>query len=176
MDIDPIYDERGFFARVRCGEEFSSRGLNSVFQQDSISFNRKKGTLRGMHYQAPPFAETKVVRCTRGAVYDVALDLRIDSPTFCHWFAVELTAENRKMLYVPAGFAHGFQTLADSCEVLYQISEAYRPAFARGVRWNDPAFQIRWPISAPILSPRDRGFPDFHESFEAVHAGGRREH
>lgn len=168
MEVDPISDDRGFFARVWCREEFSAHGLNPIFQQDSISFNRMKGTLRGMHYQAPPYAEAKLVRCTRGAVYDVALDLRADSPSFCHWFAVELTADNRKMVYLPPGLAHGFQTLEDSSEVLYQISESYRPKFARGARWNDPSFKIQWPISVPILSERDRSFPDFCGSFENV--------
>jgi dTDP-4-dehydrorhamnose 3,5-epimerase len=175
VEIEPVEDDRGFFARIRCGEEFSAHGLNSVFQQDSISFNRKQGTLRGMHYQAPPHAEAKLVRCTRGAVYDVAVDLRSDSSTFCRWFAVELTADNRKMLYVPTGCAHGFQTLEDSSELLYQISEVYRPDLARGVRWNDAAFQIRWPISSPILSPRDLSFPDLCERFEDVLAGRKRQ-
>jgi dTDP-4-dehydrorhamnose 3,5-epimerase len=123
-----------------------------------------------MHFQAAPYNEVKLVRCTRGEIYDVILDLRTDSPTFCRRFAVELTEDNGKMLYIPAGFAHGFQTLADQSEVFYQISEAYRPEMARGVRWNDPAFQIEWPIANPILSVRDRGFPDFLASPEQVPA------
>ena len=161
LEIELLRDERGFFARTWCREEFQAIGLSTVVQQNSISFNQKRGTLRGMHYQAPPKEEVKLVRCTRGAIYDVILDLRTDSSTFCRWCALELTADNGKMVYVPAGFAHGFQTLADESEVSYQISEAFRPELARGVRWNDPAFQIEWPIPDPILSVRDRGFPDF---------------
>lgn len=170
VDIDPIRDERGFFARTWCREEFQAFGLSSVVEQSSISFNKKRGTLRGMHYQAAPYEEVKLVRCTRGAIHDVILDLRADSPTFCRWFAVELTADNGRMVYMPAGFAHGFQALAEQSEVFYQISEPYRPETARGVRWNDPAFQIEWPIPNPILSVRDRGFPDFSVSLEQIPA------
>lgn len=170
VDIEPMGDERGFFARMWCREEFQALGLSTVVEQSSISFNRKKGTLRGMHYQAAPHEEVKLVRCTRGAIYDVILDLRKESLAFCRWFAVELTAENGKMVYVPAGFAHGFQTLADQSEVFYQISEVYRPEMARGVRWNDPAFQIEWPIANPILSARDRSYPDFAANLERLPA------
>lgn len=166
VELEPIGDERGFFARMWCREEFQALGLSTVVEQSSISFNRRKGTLRGMHYQAAPREEVKLVRCTRGAIYDVILDLRADSPAFCRWFAVELTPGNGKMVYIPAGFAHGYQTLADESEVLYQISEAYRPEMARGVRWNDPAFQIEWPIRNPILSARDRSFQDFAANIE----------
>lgn len=166
MDIDPIGDERGFFARTWCREEFRAFGLSSVVEQSSISFNQKRGTLRGMHYQAAPNEEVKLVRCTRGVIRDIIVDLRAASPTFCRWFAVDLTADNGRMVYVPAGFAHGFQALADQSEVFYQISEPYRLEMARGVRWNDPAFQIEWPISDPILSVRDRSFPDFAGKLE----------
>jgi dTDP-4-dehydrorhamnose 3,5-epimerase len=168
VDIDPIGDERGFFARTWCREEFQAFGLSGAIEQCSISLNRKRGTLRGMHYQTAPHDEVKLVRCTRGAIHDVILDLRVDSPTFCRWFAVELTGENGRTVYVPAGFAHGFQTLADESEVFYQISEPYRPEMARGVRWNDPTFQIEWPIPNPILSMRDRSFPDFSVSLEQI--------
>ena len=170
MEIEPVADERGFFARLWCRREFQALGLNVVIEQSSMSFNRKRGTLRGMHYQAVPHEEVKLVRCTRGAIYDVILDLRADSRTYCRWFAAELTADNGKMMYVPARFAHGFQTLAEESEVFYQISEAYRPEVAGGVRWNDPAFQIEWPIANPILSRRDRSYPDFSAKAERLPA------
>lgn len=160
VELEPAADERGFFARAWCAEEFREHHLNPALAQCSISFNHRRGTLRGMHYQEAPHREAKLVRCTAGAIYDVIVDLRRASPTYCKWFAVELTAANRKMLYVPEGFAHGFQTLADQTEVFYQISEKYRPESSRGVRWNDPLFGIDWPIPAPILSPRDRAFAD----------------
>ena len=161
VEIEPLEDERGFFARSWCREEFGARGLSAILAQCSISFSKARGTLRGMHYQASPFEEAKLVRCTAGAVYDVILDLRADSTTFKRWFAAELTTANRKMLYVPEGFAHGFQTLEDNSEVFYQISEFYRQGYARGVRWNDPAFGITWPAGEKIISERDRSFPDF---------------
>lgn len=159
--VDPHYDERGFFARSWCESEFRSHGLNPRVVQCSISFNRKKGTLRGVHYQAEPHSEAKVVRCTRGAIYDVALDLRPQSPTFKQWFGATLTAENRQMLFIPEGCAHGFLTLADDTEVLYQMSEFYRAESARGLRWNDAAFQIAWPEEVEVVSDRDRMYPDF---------------
>jgi dTDP-4-dehydrorhamnose 3,5-epimerase len=161
--IEPelLEDERGFFARTWCERELAARGLVPRIAQCSTSFNKKKGTLRGLHYQAPPFEETKIVRCIRGSMYDVVVDLRAESPTFTRHFAVVLTAENRKMLYVPAGFAHGFQTLEDSTEVLYQISEFYSSAHARGVRWDDPAFGIPWPADDRTIVDRDRSYPDF---------------
>lgn len=161
IDIEPVPDERGFFARSWCREEFVRHGLNPDLAQCSISFNKKRGTLRGMHYQAKPHEETKVVRCTRGAIYDVIVDLRPESPTFRKWIAVELSADNRRMLYVPPGFAHGFQSLVDGTEVFYQISTFYRPESARGVRWNDPAFGIEWPVTERIISDKDRQYPDF---------------
>lgn len=154
-------DERGFFARTWCQQEFAFHGLDCRLVQCNISFNREKGTLRGMHYQAAPYAETKLVRCTMGTVYDVIVDLRPDSRTFKQWIAVELSADNRQMLYVAAGLAHGFQTLEPNTEVLYQMSEFYVPASVRGVRWNDPAFGIQWLLKVQAISDRDRTYPDF---------------
>jgi dTDP-4-dehydrorhamnose 3,5-epimerase len=161
IEPERLEDERGFFARTWCVDEFAARGLNPRLVQCSISFNRRKGTLRGMHFQAAPHEEAKLVRCTRGAIYDVIVDLRPDSPTFKRWTAVDLTAENRRMLYVPEGFAHGFQTLEDESEVSYQMSEYYHAASARGVRWDDPAFGIEWPVEERTISARDRHYPDF---------------
>jgi dTDP-4-dehydrorhamnose 3,5-epimerase len=154
-------DERGFFARTWCRREFEAHGLDPRLVQCNISFNRKRGTLRGMHYQAAPHGEAKLIRCTRGAIYDVIVDLRRDSPAFKKWVAAELTAENRSMLFVPEGLAHGFQTLEGDTEVFYQMSEFYHPESARGVRWDDPAFGIRWPFAQPIMSDKDRGYADF---------------
>ncbi|EIJ43123.1 dTDP-4-dehydrorhamnose 3,5-epimerase [Beggiatoa alba B18LD] len=151
-------DERGFFARAWCEQEFTAQGLNPRLVQCNISFNHKKGTLRGMHYQAKPHEEVKVVRCTAGAIYDVIIDIRPDSPTFKSWFAVELTANNHKMLYIPEGFAHGFQTLVDNTEVFYQMSAFYHAESARGIRWDSPLVGIQWLIENPIISERDRGF------------------
>jgi dTDP-4-dehydrorhamnose 3,5-epimerase len=158
--IEPqrLEDERGFFARVWCQDEFKAQGLSQKLAQCSISFNKKKGTLRGMHYQAAPHAENKVVRCTLGALYDVILDLRPGSATFKQWFSAELTAENRKMLYIPEGLAHGFQTLSDHTEVFYQISESHHPESARGIRWDDPVFKIQWPLPVAEISPKDSAY------------------
>jgi dTDP-4-dehydrorhamnose 3,5-epimerase len=155
-------DERGFFARTWCQEEFTAHGLDSRLAQCSLSFNRLAGTLRGMHYQTAPYAEAKVVRCTLGAIYDVIIDLRPASPSFKQWVSVELTAANRLTLYIPPGFAHGFQTLCDEAEVFYQISEFYHPEATAGVRWNDPAFGIVWP-ETPLrtISAKDQAYPDF---------------
>jgi len=161
IDLELHSDERGFFARSWCQKEFLDHGLNGNLVQCSVSLNSKKGTLRGMHYQAAPFAETKVVRCTSGAIYDVVLDLREQSPTFKQWFATVLSAENRHSVYIPEGCAHGFMTLKDGSEVLYQMSEFYHPELGRGVRWNDPAFQIVWPADVEVISERDRTYPDF---------------
>ncbi len=161
IEPERIEDERGFFARTFCRREFEAHGLNPNLVQCSVSFNRKKGALRGMHYQAAPHQECKLVRCTRGAIHDVIVDLRSESPTCKRWFAVELNAANRLMLYIPEGLAHGFQSLADDSEVFYQISEFYSPGHSRGLRWNDPAFAIDWPIAATIISERDRNHPDF---------------
>lgn len=161
IELERLEDERGFFARTFCRDEFAAHRLRSTFTQCNVSFNAQRGTLRGMHYQAKPHEEAKLVRCTRGAIYDVIVDLRKGSPTYKRWTAVELTADNGRMLYVPEGFAHGFQTLEDNSEVFYQMSEMYHPESARGLRWNDVAFAIRWPLPRPILSERDARFPDF---------------
>ena len=155
-------DDRGFFSRSFCRREFEGEGLNPDFVQCNISFNRKKGTLRGMHYQASPYEEAKLVRCTRGAIYDVVVDLRKNSPTFKQWTAVEMNLDNLKMLYIPVGFAHGFQTLDENTEVFYQMSECFSPDHIRGVRWDDPAFGIEWPeTDVRIISEKDRKYPDF---------------
>lgn len=161
VELEILEDERGFFSRSWCQREFETHGLNARLVQCNISYNSKKGTLRGMHFQTDPHQEAKLVRCTSGAIYDVAVDLRSGSYTFKQWVAVELTAENRRMLYIPEGVAHGFQTLADNSEVFYQMSEFYHPECAGGVRWDDPAFCIRWPLPVPIMSGRDRSHPDF---------------
>lgn len=161
IEPEPVEDERGFFARTWCAAEFQRRGLADALSQCSISYNRRAGTLRGMHLQVPPHAETKLVRCTAGAVYDVILDLRPGSPSYCRWCAVELSSTNRHAVYVPAGVAHGFQTLVADTELLYQISMPYAPESARGVRWDDPAFAIRWPAAERTISDRDRSYEDF---------------
>jgi dTDP-4-dehydrorhamnose 3,5-epimerase len=155
VEPERLEDERGFFARTWCQREFEAHGLNPRLVQCSVAFNRKTGTLRGMHYQAAPHAEAKLVRCTMGAIYDVILDLRPASLTLRQWIAEELTAENRRALYIPEGCAHGFQTLADNTEVLYQMSEFYYPERASAVRWNDPAFQIEWPLPPTAISRKD---------------------
>lgn len=154
-------DYRGFFARTWCQQEFAAHGLNPCLVQCNVSFNKEKGTLRGMHYQAAPYAEDKLVRCTMGAIYDVIIDLRPESPSFMQHTEVVLTAENRWMLYVPKGFAHGFQTLEGNTEVFYQMSEFYAPEYARGLRWNDPAFNIQWPADERIILERDQTYLDF---------------
>lgn len=160
IQLDLKVDERGFFARSWCRQEFEQRKLNPNLLQCSISFNSRKGTLRGMHYQTDGYKETKVVRCTKGAIYDVAVDIRSHSPTFMQWAGVELTETNRRALYIPEGCAHGFLTLEDNTEVFYQISEFYHPEAARGVRWNDPAFGIVWPGTVEVISERDRTYPN----------------
>ena len=154
-------DDRGFFARTWDASVFAQRGLNPAFVQSSVSYNRTRGTLRGLHYQAAPFEEAKLVRCTAGAVFDVAVDLRPSSETFRQWFGIELSAENRLALYVPEGCAHGFLTLEDDSEVLYQISEFWVPEAGRGLRWNDPAFRIEWPREVVLIHERDRTYADF---------------
>jgi dTDP-4-dehydrorhamnose 3,5-epimerase len=161
VELEPVRDERGFFARTWCQKEASSRGLDARCVQCSVSFNTRKGTLRGMHYQVAPFTETKLVRCTSGAIYDVVLDLRRESPAFKKWTAAVLSARNRSMMYVPVGCARGFLTLEDESEVSYQMSEVYDAASAQGVRWDDPAFQIVWPQEIEVISQRDRTYPDF---------------
>ena len=161
IELKKNEDERGFFARSWCQKEFDEHGLNSVIVQSNVSYNKRKGTLRGMHYQASPYEEAKLVSCIRGAAFDVIIDLRRDSATYCQWFAVELTSDNYKMLFIPIGFAHGFQTLEDNSVVFYQMSEFYHAECARGVRWDDTAFGVKWPISKSIISTSDRQLPDF---------------
>jgi dTDP-4-dehydrorhamnose 3,5-epimerase len=161
IDAEAIGDERGFFARLWSAEAFAARQLVTRFNHISVSVNLRQGTLRGMHYQAPPFAETKLVRCIRGAVYDVAVDLRPASPAFRQWTAVELSADNRRAFYIPAGCAHGFQTLTPDAEILYMIDAPYSAEHGRGVRWNDPAFAIAWPEAERTMNERDAGYPDF---------------
>jgi dTDP-4-dehydrorhamnose 3,5-epimerase len=161
IEPEPAVDERGLFARTWCERELAAQGLSPRLAQCSTSFNKRRGTLRGLHYQVPPFAESKIVRCTRGSIYDVVVDLRPGSPAFTRHVAVVLTADDRKAVYVPPGCAHGFQTLEDETAVLYLISEFYSPEHARGVRWDDPVFAIRWPPGERTLSARDRTYPDF---------------
>jgi dTDP-4-dehydrorhamnose 3,5-epimerase len=161
IELEAIPDERGFFARTWCQKEFAAHGLNANLAQCSLSFNTRKGTLRGMHYQVTPYAESKLVRCTKGAIYDVVLDLRTHSPTFREWIAVVLRAENRNAIYVPEGCAHGFLTLEDGTEVFYQISEFQSAESARGVRFDDPTFRIVWPEKVEVISERDRNYPNF---------------
>jgi len=155
-------DDRGFFAPSFSAREFAARGMASEFVENNISYSKSRGTVRGMHYQTVPYGQAKLVRCTRGAIFDVAVDLRPDSPTFKQWVGVELTAENRSMVYVPGDCGHGFQTLLDDTEVFYMVSQPYVPESGRGFRWNDPAFGIEWPnVGAPILVDRDQKYPDF---------------
>ena len=161
IDLERIEDDRGFFARSFCAEDFRKAGLDPAVAQCNVSFNARRGTLRGLHFQAAPREEAKLVRCTRGAIFDAIVDLRADSPTRRKWFGAELSAANRRALYVPKGFAHGFQTLVDDSEVLYMMSEFHDPGLARGVAWNDPAFAIEWPISNPFISERDRGYAPY---------------
>lgn len=161
IDPERLEDERGFFARSWCQREFQEHGLNPRLVQCNISFNHNKGTFRGMHYQVAPYEEAKVIRCTSGAIYDVIVDLRPDSPTFREHLAVVLSADNRRMLYVPEKFAHGFITLEGNTEVFYQMSEFYSPECARGFRWNDPAFAIKLPLEVAVISDRDQNCPDF---------------
>lgn len=161
VDVEQHVDERGFFARSWCTREFADRGLSPSVVQCNVSGNTAKGTLRGMHYQVAPHAEIKLVRCTKGAIYDVIIDLRQWSPTYLQHVGVELTADNHRALYIPEGFAHGFMTLQDNSEVFYQMSAFYEPSAARGVRWNDPTFRIDWPLPVSVISTRDREYPDF---------------
>ena len=161
IDLELASDERGFFARTFCEKEFENRGMKGRFVQCNLSFNKKKGTLRGMHYQAAPHDEAKLVRCTAGALYDVIVDMRRSSPTFKQWLSTELTADNRRALYVPEGFAHGFQTLCDDTEVFYQMSKFFRPELAGGFRWDDPEFGIQWPLIDTIMSWKDRNYADY---------------
>lgn len=161
VEIEKIEDHRGFFARTWCPRELTELDLDPHLAQGSISFSPNKGTLRGMHFQLPPHAESKIVRCTQGSVYDVIIDLRPNSSSYLQWLGVKLTAKNRKALYIPKGFAHGLQTLQENTEVLYLISEFYAPDYARGVRWNDPKFNIVWPEPVTVISERDGGYEDY---------------
>lgn len=164
VETEPVADDRGHFARTWSRTEFTAKGLAVDLDHCGASYNHTKGTLRGMHFQDSPHEEVKLVRCVRGSVYDVALDLRPESPTFRRWFAAELSADNGRALYIPKGCAHGFQTLEDGAEVFYMISVAHRPDAARGVRWDDPAFTIDWPLPTSVIAPRDASFKDFEHS------------
>jgi len=170
IELEPIEDERGFFARSFCRKEFENHGIEFEIVQCNISYNKKKGTLRGMHYQIDPYEEAKLISCVRGSIYDVIIDLRPDSTTYCQWSAIELTAHssqltaNFRMLYIPKGFAHGFQTLADNTVVFYQMSDSYHPECSRGVRWDDPAFGIEWPGIPILISRKDINYPFCGES------------
>jgi dTDP-4-dehydrorhamnose 3,5-epimerase len=161
LDLEKRGDSRGFFARTWCQNELSAHGLNVNVVQANMSFSKTRGTLRGMHFQRAPYAETKLVRCTMGAIYDVIVDLRPDSPTFKRWIGVELSAQNHRMLYIPEGFGHGFQTLTDDVEVTYQVTAFYTPGAEGGVRYNDPAFGIEWPLDVSEISDKDRAWADF---------------
>ena len=160
IDIEPHADQRGFFARAWCQDEFAAHGLTARPVQANLSYNQLKGTLRGLHYQLPPYAEAKLVRCTRGAIWDVIVDLRPASPTYRQSIGAELTADNHRLLYVPEEFAHGFITLADDTEVTYQVSQAYTPGAERGLRWNDPALCLEWPVPVAVISDKDAHWPD----------------
>ncbi len=164
IEIEKIEDERGFFSRIWDKDEFSKVGLGTEFVQTSISSNKRKGTIRGMHYQTKPYEEDKIVRCVKGEIFDVVVDLRPDSKTFKEWFSIKLSSDNYKMLYVPKGFAHGFQTLEDNTEVFYQISEYYNSKHAKGVKWDDDTFQIKWPLKATVISQKDSSNPIFHRN------------
>ena len=161
VDLEVRGDERGSFARTYCADEFTQAGIAFTTVQCNLSRNIRRGTLRGLHYQAAPAGEPKLVRCTRGAVFDVAVDLRPQSPSYCRWAATELSADSGRALFIPEGCAHGFLTLADASEVFYQMGAAYAPALARGVRWNDPAFAIAWPFAPEVIAPRDAAWADF---------------
>jgi dTDP-4-dehydrorhamnose 3,5-epimerase len=161
IELQKIEDARGFFARGWCQNEFEAHDLVPRVVQANVSHNKKRGTLRGMHYQVAPYAETKLVRCTRGALYDVIIDLRPDSETYKQWIGVELTADNYKMLYVPEGFAHGFITLEDDTDAFYQVSQFYTPGAERGARYNDPTFHIEWPTEIQVISDKDKNWPDY---------------
>jgi dTDP-4-dehydrorhamnose 3,5-epimerase len=162
VELERREDERGFFARAWCRREFAEHGLETDFVQSNIAFSRRSDTLRGLHYQRPPHEEAKLVRCTRGAMFDVVVDLRADSPTYRCWFGIELTPENGRMLYVPRGCAHGYQTLADETETFYHVTAAYAPEAEAGVRWDDGAFGIEWPPAPErLISPKDASWPDY---------------
>lgn len=161
IDIEPVKDERGFFARTWCQRELAALGLDAEIAQESVSYNRFRGTVRGLHFQRPPSDETKIVRCPRGAIFDVMVDLRPHSSSYLRWQGFDLTAENRRAVYIPKGFAHGYQTLDDHCEIAYQISTFYAPDFASGYRYDDAAFGIAWPLPPAMISERDLSWPKF---------------
>ena len=161
IELEPIEDKRGFFARSFCQDEFKKHGIDFNIVQCSISYNKNKGTLRGMHYQSAPFEEAKLVSCTRGRIYDVIIDLRTNSNTYCKWLAIELSEENNKVLYVPKGLAHGFQALENNSIVFYQMSEFFNPEYSQGIRWDDPSFLVEWPISGKTMSEKDSNYPSF---------------
>lgn len=164
IEIEKIEDERGFFARTWDKREFSKKKLDSEFVQSSVSLNKKKGTIRGMHYQIKPYEETKIIRCIKGRIFDVIIDLRPNSKTFKEWFSIELSENNYKMIYIPKGFAHGFQTLEDNTEVFYQISQAYESKFSKGIKWNDKILDVKWPMKNIIISEKDKSLPKFLKS------------
>jgi dTDP-4-dehydrorhamnose 3,5-epimerase len=174
IDPEPRRDPRGFFARTWCAQEFAAHGLSPAFVQANLSYSAAKGTLRGIHYQVPPHAENKLLRCTRGTIYDVIVDLRPASPTYRQWLGVELSARNHRMLFVPEGFGHGFLTLTAHAEVTYQVSEFYHPEAERGLRYDDPALGIRWPAAVTVVSDKDRSWPDFTVGPAAAPAGAAR--
>ena len=161
VDLEPMRDERGFFSRSWCSKEFDDQGLNADLVQCNLSYNKHMGTLRGMHFQLAPHEEVKLVRCVRGSMFDVIVDLRPDSPTYCRWQGVELNSENRSALYIPGGLAHGFLTLTDETEVFYQMSSWFEPTSSAGIRWNDPAIDIHWPNQPTCISQKDQDYPDF---------------
>lgn len=171
IDLEKREDDRGFFARFYCAKEFANHNLETSFVQVNNSLSVNKGTLRGMHYQLSPKAETKLVRAVKGSIYDVILDLRIDSPTYGQSFGAELSADNRRMMYVPHGFAHGFYSLEDNTEILYLVSEYYAPELERGIRWNDPQFKIAWPSTPSVVSQKDESHPDFSPAY---HLGAKK--
>ena len=168
IEVEKHEDERGFFARSWCAREFAAKGLDYQLVQCNVSFNKLKGTLRGLHYQIPPHAEVKLVRCTKGSLFDVIVDLRKASPTFLKWFAIELTAANHRMLHIPKLFAHGFQTLEDDTEIFYQMSEFYEPAASEGLRWNDPKLDINWPDADRTILQKDQAYPNLDVSFAGL--------
>jgi dTDP-4-dehydrorhamnose 3,5-epimerase len=167
IDLELREDERGFFARTFCENEFAGHGLNTRWPQCNLTLTKKRGAIRGMHFQSEPKPEIKLIRCAAGKIYDVLLDVRRDSPTFGKWEGFELSAANRRQLYVPGGFAHGFQCLEDNCEVFYQMSEFYAPELARGIRWNDPFFKVHWPLEPTVIAAKDREFADFEPAQNA---------
>jgi dTDP-4-dehydrorhamnose 3,5-epimerase len=172
IDLEKRADHRGFFARAWCTKEFEDQGLSTKLVQVNVSWNKKVGTLRGMHYQTPPNAEVKIVRCTRGAIWDVSIDLRPESPTYLNHFSALLTADNHRMLYVPEQFAHGYQSLVDDTEVVYQVSESYAPQAERGLRFNDPQFNISWPLPVTVISEKDSSWPGYSLVIRTKHSAG----